>query len=85
MKKRNSTEMKRRMEGRWLAAALRGGGLRIFDLPAARCVDAFAFVFFKWLGVNFVKELCLQAEMRLYGPDEVCVRETHDYDQSKGE
>lgn len=30
-------------EGRWLAAALRGGGLRIFDLPAARCVDSFSF------------------------------------------
>jgi U3 small nucleolar RNA-associated protein 21 len=30
-------------EGRWLAAALRGGGLRIFDLPASRCVDFIVF------------------------------------------
>jgi len=30
-------------EGRWLAAALRGGGLRVFDLPASRCVDYIVF------------------------------------------
>merc|ERR1719506_2902378 len=30
-------------EGRWVAAALRGGGLRIFDLPASRCVDFMTF------------------------------------------
>jgi U3 small nucleolar RNA-associated protein 21 len=30
-------------EGRWLAAALRGGGLRVFDLPASRCVDYLVF------------------------------------------
>ena len=30
-------------DGRWLAAAVCDGGLRIFDLPAARCIDSFLF------------------------------------------
>merc|ERR1719230_1267732 len=30
-------------ESRWLAVVLRGGALRVFDLPAARCIDAVSF------------------------------------------